>query len=107
LKQFSKCALLEANERQKLIQLFYFFYSGLSFWHLIELHFRFSALTTEKLADFRAQFSSDEKTIFAQNVVSRSDPLETCLSRKALEAARHIYSHKVPYFLKKDPQSYK
>lgn len=54
-----------------------------------------AALTTEKLADFRTQFSSDEKTIFAQNVVSRSDPLETCLSRKALEAARHIYSHKV------------
>jgi hypothetical protein len=52
-------------------------------------------LSTDKLTDFRSKFESDEKTVFAQNVVSRSDPLETCLTRKALENAKHVYTHKV------------
>ena len=55
----------------------------------------FSALTSDTLDSFRSSFGKDKKNLFAQNVVSRSDPLEACLQRKTLEITNHVYSHKV------------
>jgi hypothetical protein len=52
-------------------------------------------LTSDTLESFRNSFSKDPKNLFSQNVVSRSDPLETCLQRKTLETTNHVYSHKV------------
>jgi len=53
------------------------------------------ALTEDRLDALRAQFRGDAKTQLAQNVVSRSDPLETCLTRRAIQTAKHVFSHKV------------
>jgi len=52
-------------------------------------------LTSDTLESFRNSFAKGPKNAFAQNVVARSDPLETCLQRKTLETSNHIYSHKV------------
>lgn len=52
-------------------------------------------LTSDTLDSFRSSFGKDKKNLFAQNVVSRSDPLEACLQRKTLEITNHVYSHKV------------
>ena len=60
-------------------------YTGLSFLEL----------TSDTLESFRNSFAKGPKNAFAQNVVARSDPLETCLQRKTLETSNHIYSHKV------------
>ena len=57
-----------------------------------------SELTSDTLETFRNSFSKDPKNLFAQNVVSRSDPLETCLQRKTLETTNHVYSHKVNFY---------
>ena len=43
----------------------------------------------------REEFYADDKNRFALNVVSRSDPLEACLSRLALETTNHVFNHKV------------
>ena len=56
-------------------------------------------LTSDTLEIFRNSFSKDPKNLFAQNVVSRSDPLETCLQRKTLETTNHVYSHKVNFII--------
>ena len=58
-----------------------------------------SELTSDTLETFRNSFSKDPKNLFAQNVVSRSDPLETCLQRKTLETTNHVYSHKVNFII--------
>ena len=47
------------------------------------------------VADFSQEFYASEKNRLAQNVVSRTDPLEACLSRLALETNNHVFSHKV------------
>ena len=39
-------------------------------------------LTEEVLAQFRQEFYSSDKNKLAQNVCSRSDPLEACLKRR-------------------------
>lgn len=44
---------------------------------------------------FRKEFYADDKNRLAQNVVSRTNPLEACLSRLALETNNHVFSHKV------------
>lgn len=31
----------------------------------------------------------------AQNMVSRSDPMEACLQRRTIETFNHVFSHKV------------
>ncbi|KAJ8957929.1 hypothetical protein NQ318_001926 [Aromia moschata] len=36
-----------------------------------------------------------KKNILAQNVCSRVDPFEVCLSRKTLEETQHIFNHKI------------
>lgn len=62
----------------------------------INLFFYFiGALHKDILEQFRSDFYKDEKNILSQNVCSRGDPFEICLSRKMLEETQHIFSHKV------------
>jgi len=52
-------------------------------------------LTGEVLDKLREQFYACDKNKLAQNVCSRSDPLEACLKRSCLENTVHIYNKKV------------
>ncbi|XP_069671459.1 bleomycin hydrolase isoform X1 [Periplaneta americana] len=54
-----------------------------------------SALSPETLQKFRSNFYADPKNILAQNVCTRIDPLDVCLSRKHLEETQHVFTHKV------------
>ncbi|XP_065172923.1 bleomycin hydrolase [Atheta coriaria] len=53
------------------------------------------ALDKDVIAKMRTIFASDKKNIFAQNVCSRVDPFDVCLSRKYLEEPLHVFNHKV------------
>ena len=55
----------------------------------------FSALTPETLDEFRSNFDANAKNQLSQNVVTKHDPLESCLKRKVLETTNHVYTHKV------------
>lgn len=57
-----------------------------------------SAITQDKLDKWRKEFYSEPKNILAQNVCSRFDPLDVCLSRKQLETTNHIFTYKVMYY---------
>lgn len=52
-------------------------------------------ITNDKLNKWRKDFYSEPKNILAQNVCSRVDPFEVCLSRKSLEQTNHVFNHKV------------
>jgi len=52
-------------------------------------------LTEEVISKMKAEFYMSDKNRLAQNVCSRSDPLEACLNRSCLETTVHIYNHKV------------
>lgn len=54
-----------------------------------------SAITQEKLDKWRQDFYSEPKNVLAQNVCSRFDPFDVCLSRKCLETTNHVFTHKV------------
>ena len=54
-----------------------------------------SVITTDKLTKWRKDFYSNPKNILAQNVCSRVDPFDVCLSRKSLENAHHVFQYKV------------
>ncbi|XP_017852552.1 bleomycin hydrolase isoform X2 [Drosophila busckii] len=54
-----------------------------------------SAITTELLGKWRENFYSQPKNLLAQNVCSRVDPFDVCLSRKALETTNHVFNYKV------------
>lgn len=43
----------------------------------------------------RERFYASDRNRLAQNVCSRSDPLEACLNRRCIEERSHVYSHKV------------
>ena len=45
--------------------------------------------------ELREEFYKDDKNRLAQNVVSRSDPLETCMSRISIEETQHVFNNKV------------
>lgn len=47
------------------------------------------------LAAWRSKFYSCPKNRLAQNVCSRVDPFEVCISRQAVEATQHVYAHRV------------
>lgn len=51
-------------------------------------------LSIDALESFQEHFREDPKNLLAQNVISRADPLDSCLQRKGLEP-NHIFSHKV------------
>jgi len=52
-------------------------------------------LTEDILNNLREEFYSSDKNLLAQNVCSRSDPLEACLKRSCLENTVHLYNKKV------------
>ncbi|XP_017770694.1 PREDICTED: bleomycin hydrolase [Nicrophorus vespilloides] len=54
-----------------------------------------SPLSKETLQKFRSAFYDSPKNILAQNVCSRVDPFDVCLSRKQLEDVQHVFNHKV------------
>lgn len=56
------------------------------------------ALTGEYLAEQKAKFFANDITRLAQNIVTKSDPLETCLSRSCIEKTNHVFTHKVDEF---------
>lgn len=52
-------------------------------------------LTKEILSQLRTKFYSEPRNLQAQNVCSRVDPLEACISRKCIETTNHIFKHKI------------
>lgn len=52
-------------------------------------------LTKDLLNQFRSKFYAEPRNLQAQNVCSRMDLLEACLSRKAVETTNHVYQHKI------------
>lgn len=52
-------------------------------------------ITQEQLKKWRENFYSEPKNLLAQNVCSRVDPFDVCLSRKALETTNHVFNYKV------------
>lgn len=54
-----------------------------------------AVITTDKLAKWNKDFYSHPKNILAQNVCSRVDPFDVCLSRKSLENTNHVFQYKV------------
>lgn len=56
------------------------------------------SLKKETLDKFREDFYANAKNVLAQNVCSRYDPFDVCLSRKTLEETQHVFNHKVRIF---------
>jgi len=54
-----------------------------------------SAITKTKLDKWHKDFYNEPKNLLAQNVCSRVDPFDVCLSRKSLELANHVFQFKV------------
>ncbi|XP_037937785.1 bleomycin hydrolase-like isoform X2 [Teleopsis dalmanni] len=54
-----------------------------------------SVITPQKLDKWRKDFYEEPKNILAQNVCSRVDPFDVCLSRKKLEQTNHVFNYKV------------
>jgi len=52
-------------------------------------------LSIDVLEGFHKEFIENSKNLFAQNVISRADPFETCLQRKVLERSAPVFTHKV------------
>ena len=52
-------------------------------------------MSKEETNRYREEFYSSEKNRLAQNVVSKTDPLEACLNRLTIDASNHVFSHKV------------
>lgn len=52
-------------------------------------------ITDETLKKWKADFYKCPKNILAQNVCSRGDPFDMCLSRKVVETTQHVYTYKV------------
>ncbi|XP_046418084.1 bleomycin hydrolase isoform X1 [Neodiprion fabricii] len=53
------------------------------------------ALTPDIINELRNKFYENEKNVLAQNVCTKIDPLEACMSRKYIEEAQHVFNHKV------------
>lgn len=56
------------------------------------------ALTGDVIDGFRTSFESDPKNRLSQNVVTKHDPLDSCLTRKTLETTNHVFTHKTDEF---------
>ncbi|GFG32860.1 hypothetical protein Cfor_09294 [Coptotermes formosanus] len=54
-----------------------------------------TALSTETLQKLRRNFYDDPKNVLAQNVCTRVDPYDVCLSRKHIEETQHAFTHKI------------
>ncbi|XP_015176808.1 PREDICTED: bleomycin hydrolase [Polistes dominula] len=54
-----------------------------------------SVLTPEVLSQFRSKFYADPRNVQAQNVCTKTNPIEACISRKVLEETQHVFTHKI------------
>ncbi|KAF5271996.1 hypothetical protein FQR65_LT04977 [Abscondita terminalis] len=54
-----------------------------------------SALDKDRIIKFRASFEADSKNQLAQNVCTRYDPFDACISRKCLQETRHVFKYKI------------
>ncbi|XP_055382237.1 bleomycin hydrolase isoform X2 [Condylostylus longicornis] len=54
-----------------------------------------TVITPEKSKEWREAFYSEPKNVLAQNVCSRFDPFDVCLSRKNLQCVNHVFQYKV------------
>jgi len=54
-----------------------------------------AALDPEILQKLRNNFYDDPKNVLAQNVCTRIDPFDVCLSRKHIAETQHAFTHKV------------
>lgn len=52
-------------------------------------------LSQNQIAEYKKNFYADSKNVLAQNVCSRIDPFDACISRAALERTQHVFAHKV------------
>ncbi|XP_054015464.1 bleomycin hydrolase [Hylaeus anthracinus] len=52
-------------------------------------------LTTEFIHELRDAFYDNKQNILAQNVCTRTNPIEACISRKVLEQTQHVFTHKI------------
>jgi len=52
-------------------------------------------LNPEILQKLRNNFYDDPKNVLAQNVCTRIDPFDVCLSRKHIAETQHAFTHKV------------
>lgn len=52
-------------------------------------------LTPEILDQLREKFYEDTRNSLAQNICTRTNPLEACTSRKVVQEAQHVFNHKV------------
>ncbi|XP_015608755.1 bleomycin hydrolase [Cephus cinctus] len=52
-------------------------------------------LSPEVLRELCSKFYADSRNVLAQNVCTKVDPLDACLSRKTLENTQHAFTHKV------------
>ncbi|KAB0791799.1 hypothetical protein PPYR_03599 [Photinus pyralis] len=54
-----------------------------------------AVLSRELLEKYRTSFNSDPKNILAQNVCTKYDPFEVCLSRRRLQESQHVFTYKI------------
>jgi len=54
-----------------------------------------AALSPDILQTLRNNFNDDPKNVLAQNVCTRIDPFDVCLSRKHIAETQHAFTHKV------------
>lgn len=52
-------------------------------------------LTDQLLAQLREKFYENKRNILAQNICTRTHPVEACISRKVSENSQHVYTHKI------------
>jgi hypothetical protein len=54
-----------------------------------------ATLSPETLQQLRSNFYNDSKNVLAQNVCTRVDPFDVCLSRQHIAETQHAFTHKV------------
>ncbi|KAK0079888.1 hypothetical protein PV326_008480, partial [Microctonus aethiopoides] len=52
-------------------------------------------LTPEIFNDFREKFYADKKNLLAQNVCTKNNPLDVCISRTNTAETNHVFQHKI------------
>lgn len=52
-------------------------------------------MTVEAIAQMREKFYADERNIQAQNVVTKTDPFEACISRRKMQETHYVFSNKI------------
>lgn len=52
-------------------------------------------LNEGNFTEWKQKFYAEPKNVLAQNICSRNDPFEACISKKVIENTQHVFSHKV------------